>query len=258
MTTEARTGGLVEGIAIVGMAGRFPGAETVGDLWANVRRGTESITVFSDEELLAAGVAPAFLRDPRYVKANAVLKGVELFDARFFGYTPREAQLMDPQHRLLLECGCHALENAGYDPERYPGAIGVFAGVGLNEYFYRNVLTNPHVGVGMAFDKDFATTRLSYKLNLKGPSIAVQTACSTSLVAVCQACQSLLTYQSDMALAGGVSIHLPIVKGYFYQEGHILSPDGHCRAFDANAEGTVIGNGLGLVVLKRLEEKVRS
>lgn len=250
-----------DGIAIIGMAGRFPGASTVDELWQNLQAGVESISFFSDEELLAAGVDPAALGDPHYVKAGGVLKDIEWFDAAFFGYTPIEAEIMDPQHRLFLECAWEALEHAGYDPARYKGAIGVYAGVGMPTYLLSNVLSHPelleslpHLQWIIGNDKDFVPTRVSYKLNLRGPSVTVQTACSSSLVAVHLAVQSLLSFECDMALAGGVSILVPQIAGYWYQEGGIYSPDGHCRAFDAQAKGTVGGRGVGIVVLKRLQE----
>lgn len=247
-----------EDIAIIGMSGRFPGARNIGKFWQNLRDGVESISFFSDQEL---GIDPAVLGDPNYVKARGVLDDIESFDASFFGFNPREADIMDPQQRLFLECAWEALENAGYDPEKYDGLIGVYAGANMNTYLLFNLYSNHEFieSVGdlqtiIGNDKDFLATRVSYELNLKGPSMAVQTACSTSLVAVCLACQGLLNYQCDMALAGGVSIGVPQKAGYFYQEGGIASPDGHCRAFDARARGTVSGNGLGIVVLKRLAD----
>ena len=248
-------------VAIIGMAGRFPGADDVEQFWRNVRDGVESITFFGDDELLAAGVEPDLLRKPNYVKANGLLAGADCFDANFFGLSPREAAATDPQHRVFLECAWSALEDAGYDAPRYPGRIGVFAGVGTNSYFYNNLIQSQTpsaisdmLQMGIGNDKDFVPTRVSYLLNLTGPSINVNTACSSGLVAVCLAVQSLLSYQADMVLAGAVSIHVPQESGYLYQEGMILSPDGHCRAFDAQAQGTVGGDGVGIVVLKRLDE----
>ena len=248
-------------IAIIGMAGRFPGARNTAEFWHNLRHGVESITRFSDAELAAAGVAPAVLSDPKYVKAWSVLADAEWFDAAFFGFSPREAELMDPQRRLFLECAWEALEDAGYDAELYHGAIGVYGGASMNTYLLHNLqadgdLLRSETGLQMIIsnDKDYLTTQVSYKLNLTGPSVAVQTSCSTSLVAVHLACQSLLGGECDMALAGGVCIRVPQTAGYVYQEGHILSADGHCRAFDASAQGTVWGSGVGLVVLKRLQE----
>jgi acyl transferase domain-containing protein/acyl carrier protein len=249
-------------IAIVGMSGRFPGARNITEFWQNLRDGVESITFFADEELSAAGVEAETLSDPGYIKAAGTLDGLELFDASFFGFNPREAEVLDPQQRIFLECAWESLENAGYDPETYRGLIGVYAGTSMSSYLF-NVYSNPElVGiigdfqVQLGNDKDNLPTSVSYKLNLKGPSIAIQTACSTSLVAVSVACQSLLSYQCDMALAGGVRIALPQPAGYFYQEGGIMSPDGHCRAFDAKAQGTVGGNGIGIVVLKRLTDAI--
>jgi acyl transferase domain-containing protein/acyl carrier protein len=247
-------------IAIIAMAGRFPGAASVEELWENLRQGRETISFFSDEELLAAGVEAAELRDPCYVKARPILEGVELFDAEFFGYSPREAELMDPQQRLFLECASEALELAGYATERYPGQVGVYAGASISSYMY-NIYSNPdlvdEVGtfpILIGNEKDAVATRVSYKLNLRGPSLAVQTFCSTSLVAVHLACQGLLGGDCDMALAGGVSVILPQKSGYLYQEGGIGSLDGHIRAFDAKASGIVFGNGMGIVVLKRLRD----
>ncbi|HZF11696.1 MAG TPA: amino acid adenylation domain-containing protein, partial [Thermoanaerobaculia bacterium] len=248
-----------DAIAIVGLAGRFPGAAGVEQLWANLCAGVDSIARLSDEELQAAGVDPALRHHPRYVPAAGTLAGVEFFDADFFGYSPREAEILDPQHRLFLECAWEALEDAGYDSGRTPGPVGVFAGLGFNSYL-RQLFTGldlEEVGDYQLFignDKDFLPTRVSYKLGLKGPSLAVQTACSSSLVAVRLACQNLLLGDCDMALAGGVSIALPQGAGYLFEEGGILSPDGSCRAFDAEARGTVRGSGVGIVVLKRLAD----
>jgi acyl transferase domain-containing protein/thioesterase domain-containing protein/aryl carrier-like protein len=254
----------IEGIAVVGMSGRFPGAKNIDKFWHNLKNGVESISFFSDEELLASGITAEELNDPNYVKANGVVENIDLFDAAFFGFSPKEAAITDPQHRLFLECAWEALESAGYNPENYPGLISVYAGAsGLSTYFLNNLYKNPSLKrtvsdyqMYIANDKDFLPTRVSYKLNLKGASINVQTACSTSLVAISMACQSLLNYQSDLALAGGVSIGLPQKTGYLYEEGMILSPDGHCRAFDAQSQGTVGGNGLGVVLLKRLEDAI--
>ncbi|HWS55476.1 MAG TPA: beta-ketoacyl synthase N-terminal-like domain-containing protein [Pyrinomonadaceae bacterium] len=257
--TAAR--GAVEEVAIVGMAGRFPGARSVAEFWGNVRDGVESVSFFTEEELAAAGVAAAALREPNYVRAAPVLDGVEMFDAAFFGFTPREAEVTDPQHRLFLECAWEAMEDAGYVSEQSAGRVGVFAGSGPTRYLL-NLLSRAGGGAAAADifqilignEKDHLTAKVSYKLNLTGPSINVQTACSSSLVAVALACQSLLAYQCDAALAGGVSISLPQVAGYLYQEGGIASPDGHCRAFDRRARGTVAGSGAGVVFLKRLSE----
>ncbi len=249
-------------IAVVGMAGRFPGARNTAEFWRNLREGVESVVAFTDEQLLVAGVDPKELADPNYVKSGAVLPDMEGFDAPFFGFSPREASVMDPQHRHFLECAWEALEDAGHVPARFEGSIGVFGGSGHNAYMPYNLLTNPKLMASMGFflvrhtgnDKDFLTTRVSYLLDLKGPSVNVQTACSTSLVAMHVGVQSLLARECDMALAGGVTIELPHRHGYLYREGEILSPDGHCRAFDAQSEGTVFGSGVGIVVLRRLAD----
>jgi len=250
-------------IAIIGMSCRYPGANSVAAFWENLRNGVESITPLTDAELLAAGADPAWLAQPNYVKVGAGVEQAEWFDAHFFGFTPREAKLLDPQHRLFLETAQEALEHAGYNPATYAGAIGVYAGSAISNY-----LINHRTGRApipdhtedfqrmIANDKDFVPTQVSYRLNLKGPSLNVQTACSTSLVAVHLACQSLLNGECHMALAGGVAIHFPQQQGYFYQEGMIRSPDGHCRAFDAQAQGTVVASGVGIVVLKRAEDAV--
>jgi len=250
-------------IAIVGMACRFPGADTVETFWRNLREGHESTTFFTDEELLAAGVDAAELALSGFVKAGQILPGVELFDADHFGITGDDAEILDPQHRHFLECSVAALQDAGYDPSTYADDIGVFAGAGMNTYVLANLASRYAGGssIGryrlmLANDKDFLATRVSYKLNLRGPSINVNTACSTSLVAVHQACLSLLSGECQMALAGAVHVRLPQDEGYVYQEGMIFSPDGHCRTFDADARGTVIGSGVGIVVLKPLSEAV--
>ena len=251
----------LEGVAIVGMAGRFPGARDLEEFWRNLRAGLESISFFSDEELAALGVRPELLAHPNYVKARGVLAGESLFDAGFFDFSPRQAELMDPQHRHFLECAWQALETAGYDSERFPGPIGVFGGVTSSTYLLHNLYTNLRLleSVGgyqtaLGTDRDYLTTLVSYKLNLRGPSFDVQTACSTSLVATALACQSLLAYQCDMALAGGVSVKVPQVSGYVYEQGGLDSSDGHCRTFSSAADGSVYGSGVGVVVLKRLED----
>jgi len=250
-------------IAIVGMSGRFPGAHNLETFWQNVRDGVESIAHFSDPELLAAGVPASALNDPRYVKAWGVLEDAALFDAAFFGFTPRDAEITDPQHRLFLECAWEALEAAGYGAGDYRGSVAVYAGASLNTYFLNNVpadgdLMRSDAGLSMIIgnDKDYLTTRVSYKLGLTGPSITLQTACSTSLVAVHLACQSLLAGECDMALAGGVTIRVPQTAGYWHREGDILSASGSCRPFDAGSDGTVWGSGVGVVVLKRLPDAV--
>ncbi|MDZ7967880.1 MAG: beta-ketoacyl synthase N-terminal-like domain-containing protein [Nostoc sp. DedSLP03] len=246
-------------IAIVGMSGRFPGAKNIDDFWHNLQNGVESISFFSNHDLVDLNLEEEVLNDQNYVKAASILEDIEYFDARFFGCSPREAEFMDPQHRLFMESAWSALENAGYDPETYEGLIGVYAGISTNTYFFNNIYTNVNlidVPNKYTFNKDFLTTNISYKLNLKGPSVGIQTYCSTSLVAVHLACKSLLDEECDIALAGGITIIVPQKSGYFYEEDGILSPDGHCRAFDAKAQGTIFGSGLGIVVLKRLTDAI--
>src|SRR5512143_465994 len=252
------------GIAIVALAGRFPGARSVEDLWSNLVEGKETISRFSDAELEPSSPHDMEARsDPAYVRARGIVHDPDLFDAAFFKMSPREAEVTDPQQRVFLETAWEALERAGYDPETFQGSIGVFAGMGNNTNFLANLYGRPDVlrRAGelpmLGNEKDYLATRVSYKLDLRGPSLNVVTACSTSLVAVCQAFQSLVTHQCDMALAGGVTISVPQRRGYLYQEGFITSPDGHCRAFDADAQGTVFSNGAGIVVLKRLEDARR-
>ena len=250
-------------LAIIGLAGRFPGAPDAPSLWRNLVAGREGITFFTAEELIAAGVDPDLVARPDYVKAKGILGGVDLFDAAFFGLNPREVELMDPQHRVFLECSWEALEDAGWDADRFPGRIGVYAGLSMNTYLLMNLLSHLELEASadtlqasLGNDKDPLTARVSYKLNLTGPSITIQSASSTSLVAVHSACQALLNRDCDMAIAGGVSIHLPERSGYLYQEGGTVSRDGHCRAFDAASTGFVSGHGCGVVVLKRLAEAV--
>ena len=247
-------------IAIIGMSGRFPGASNIEQFWHNLRDGIESIRFFSNEELEAAGVDPDLLKKPNYVKARPILDDIEHFDAAFFGYSPREAALTDPQHRLFLECCWEALEQAAYDPYTYDGLIGVFGGTNISTYLL-SLASDPETlqsvddyQLVISNDKDSLTTSVSYKFNLKGPSFAVQTFCSTSLVAVHLASQSLLHGECDLALAGGVSVRVPSQAGHLYQEGGMESPDGHCRTFDAQARGSLFGDGVGVVVLKRLSE----
>ncbi len=247
-------------IAVIGMTGRWPGAKNIQEFWQNLRNGVETISFFCADELQKSGIDPAIISDPNYVKAAPMLDNVDLFDASFFGYSPREAEMMDPQIRIFLESAWEALENAGYNPNTYEGSIGVYASQFVSTYLFKNV--NPELGKSIispdylqslfANDRDYLPTRISYKLNLRGPSINVQTACSSSLVAVHLARQSLLMGECDIALAGGVSIYLLKKEGYIYQEEMILSPDGHCRAFDAKARGTIFGDGVGIVVLKPL------
>ncbi|HSK64677.1 MAG TPA: polyketide synthase, partial [Pyrinomonadaceae bacterium] len=251
-------------IAVIGLACRFPGAQNSDQFWANLRDGVESISRFTDEELLASGIAPEVLGLPNYVKAGGVLPDIELFDAGFFGISRREAEMTDPQQRIFLEVAWEGLENAGYDPQTYNGSIGVFAGSSISTYLLFNLLPDVSiVGSGEHFptlignDKDYLATHVSYKLNLHGPSMSIQTACSTSLVAIHTACQSLLNGECDIAIAGGVAVSVPQQTGYVYQEGAYFSPDGSCRSFSADARGTVFGSGAGVVVLKRLEDALR-
>ncbi|WP_420238504.1 type I polyketide synthase [Telmatobacter bradus] len=249
-------------IAIVGMSGRFPGARDLDAFWRNLRDGREAIRDLSDEELLASGVSREELAHPDYVRRAAILDDVPLFDAAFFGMSPRDAAIMDPQHRHFLECCWQAFEDAGHVPQNFAGSIGVFAGSGMNTYLIHNLLANRKLRESAGLfqlkqtgnDKDVLTTRASYQFDLRGPSINVQTACSTSLVAAHLACQSLLNYECDMALAGGVTIEIPHGQGYIYREGEILSRDGRCRSFDASSSGTVFASGVGVVVLRRLED----
>ncbi len=259
---------VLDGIAVIGMAGRFPGARNIAQFWENLKNGVESISRFRDEEI-EDHARPAVRQSPDYVRARSVLEDAEMFDPAFFGIYPKEAELMDPQQRVFLECCWQAFEDAGYDPLTYEGAAGVYAGCSTNTYFLEHLcatrdFVREYAGayqVGnyqtmLGNNVDFLSTRVSYKLNLKGPSFTLQAGCATSLVAICQACQSLLGYQSDMALAGGVSITYPQKRGYLYQPDGIVSPDGHCRTFDEKAQGTVFGSGAGVVLLKRLEEAV--
>ncbi len=249
------------GIALIGMSGRFPGARDIEAFWRNIAGGVKSIRFFSDEELLAMGLDPELLAQPNCVKAGSLLEEIDQFDAGFFGYTPREAELMDPQHRFFLECAWEALEGAGYSTEKTQQMIGIFAGSGFCSYLVRNLFADPTLmanvnmlQVSIGNERDALTSSVAYKLDLKGPCVVVQTFCSTSLVAIHMACQSLLNYECDMALAGGVAIEIPPAGAYLYTEGGIVSPDGECRTFDAKAQGSVMGNGAGVVVLKRLRD----
>ncbi len=250
-----------EGIAITGMAGRFPGAPDVAAFWDLLLKGEEGITRFTEQEMLEAGVSPETLANPDYVRASGAIRGADRFDAAFFGFSPREAALTDPQQRLFLEIAWHALEDAGCDPGRFDGLIGVFGGAGMNSYFIKNLLVHPELtgepislANAITNDKDFLATRVAYKLDLHGPALSVQTACSTSLVATHLAVQSLLAGECDLAIAGGVLVTVPQTAGYLYEPGGIKSPDGHCRAFDAGSQGTVGGSGAAIVALRRLED----
>ncbi|HEX5107391.1 MAG TPA: type I polyketide synthase, partial [Vicinamibacterales bacterium] len=259
------TNPLDDGIAIVGMAGRFPGAGNVDELWTNLVASRESVSFFTDDEIAGAGLDPAALRQRgQYVAARGILTDADCFDAAFFGINPTEATVIDPQQRLFLETCWAGLEHAGYAPNQIEDVVGVFAGASFNTYYLHALHPRPSlrelIGSDLVMfgnEKDYLTTRVAYKLGLKGPALNVSTACSTSLVAICQACQSLLLHQCDVALAGGASVTVPQTRGYYHDEGNIGSADGHTRTFDARATGTVFGNGVGVVVLKRLEDAVR-
>jgi len=253
----------LNGVAIIGMAGRFPEAKNIEEYWQNLENGKDGITFYTDQDLIDAGVEQEILKNPDYIKAKAGVTDIDLFDASFFGINPREAEVTDPQHRMLLECAWEALEHAGYDSSKYNGPIGIFAGKSMDYYLLLNVyprirkeISAGSLQAAIGNDKDSLTTTISYRLNLTGPAISVQTSSSTSLVSVCVASQSLLTYQCDIALAGGITAGPPVKSGYLYQEGNIWAPDGHCRAYDAKANGFVPGSGMGLVVLKRLEDAI--
>jgi len=248
-----------EPIAVIGLGGRFPGAADVPAFWKNLVDGVESITYFGAD--LDPDVPAALAEDPAYVRARGVLTGADELDAAFFGINPKEAALMDPQQRLLLEVAWETLEHGGYAPSRYDGTIGVFAGKYNDTYHSQNVATRPElveeVGSFLAMlgsEKDYVATWIAYRLGLSGPAVSLHTACSTSLVATVQAMQSLRHGQCDMALAGGASLTVPIRSGYLYQEGAMLSPDGHTRTFDAAASGTVFSDGVSMVLLKRLSD----
>ncbi|WP_052229908.1 type I polyketide synthase [Streptomyces sp. CT34] len=258
LTTDPADGG----IAVVGMAGRFPGAGDIDAYWRNLRDGIESITRLEEDELLAEGIERAEFERPEYVRAAPLLDGVDLFDARFFGFSPREAALLDPQQRLFLECAWHALEHAGIDPATVRSG-GVFAGANMPAYLMSNLLGGRRIVLDPSVfelqihnDKDYLATRTAHQLGFTGPALSVQTACSTSLVAVHEAAQSLRTGVCDLALAGGVCVRVPHRVGYRYERGLIYSPDGRCRPFDAEARGTVFGSGAGVVALKRLADAV--
>nr|UYH37522.1 type I polyketide synthase [Myxococcaceae bacterium MCy9487] len=247
------------GVAIIGMACRFPGARTPEAFWDNLSQGVESISRFTHEQLREAGESPELLKHSRYVPAAPILEDIDQFDAGFFRFSPAEARVLDPQQRFFMEVSWEALEHAGYVPESFPGTIGVYAGSSTSQYSSlirpgSAEAANPFALFGN--DKDYLTTQLSYRLDLRGPSLGVQTACSTSLVAVHLACQSLLSGECDMALAGAVSMSVPQLRGYLHEEGSSLSPEGRCRAFDARANGTPFGSGLGVVILKRLSEAI--
>lgn len=252
---------LVEPIAIVGMSGRFPGARTIEEFWQNLVAGVDSIRLYTREEQLALGVPPEVVDHPDFVRAAAPVDDHDMFDASFFGLNRREAEIRDPQHRLFLECAYEALESAGYDPYRHAGDIGVYAGVGVNDYRIENIQSNRELiarsgslAVSVNTNPDYLATLASYKLNLRGPSLTVHTACSTALVVIHLACEALRNGECDVALAGASSMELPHHRGYTYRDGGVMSRDGHCRAFDASASGTIWGSGAGVVVLKRLSD----
>jgi len=252
-----------DGIAIVGMAGRFPKSPNLQRFWENLCQGFEGVSVFSNEELEQAGIGSDLLRHPDYVKAKGFLDNADLFDAGFFGFSPREAELTDPQMRLFLECAWEVLESAGWDPDKFSGLIGVYAGMSFSSYMWQFAGDDAELDSVSAFrtvmggaEKDHLATTVSYRLNLRGPSFNIQTACSTSLAAVHVAARAVMTYECDMALAGGVSVSAPLRCGYLYEPGGIASADGHCRSFDANGSGSVAGDGVGIVLLKRLEDAI--
>jgi non-ribosomal peptide synthase protein (TIGR01720 family) len=258
------------GIAIIGMSGRFPGARNLSEFWQNLREGRESISTLDEATLLAEGVEPSALADPTYVRASPILEGIDLFDAPLFDISPAEARLLDPQHRLFLECSWEALEHGGYRSAAGELSIGVFGSSTTSSYMLNNLMHLPAIrrarnGLNMqtlqvfvANDKDYLATRVAFKLDLRGPSYTVQSACSSSLVAFQVACQALLARECDLALAGGASIKVPQRIGYYHEPGSIVSSDGHCRAFDAKGDGTVFGSGVGVVLLRRLEDALAS
>ncbi|BBZ60396.1 type I polyketide synthase [Mycolicibacterium monacense] len=252
-------------VAVIGMAARLPGANSVSAFWDNLRRGEESIVTLSEEELLAAGISEQTLANPFYIRRAPIVDGIDEFDNDFFGFPPQMARMMDPQHRLFLQTAWHAMEDAGCDPAGFDGSIGVYATSGSSIYLLHNLLThhdpNTILGQGATFDlvnmsllndKDYLATRVSHQFNLRGPSVTVQTACSSSMVAIHTACQSLLNGESDIVLAGGVSLRVPHHVGYFHEPGSMVSGVGHCRPFDSRADGTVFGSGVAVVVLKPL------
>ncbi len=250
-------------IAIIGMAGRFPGANNTDEFWENLYKGVESVKFFKHDDLVKMGIDEHLLDNPKYVAADAILDGMDMFDAEFFDYSAREAEIMDPQHRLFLESAWEVLESAGYNSDLYDGRIAVYASANLSGYMVRNLYSNPGLveslgsfKIMIANGQDFLATKVSYKMNLMGPSVNVNTLCSSSMVAVHYACQSLNNFECDIAMAGGVSFQVSRNEAFFYQEGGIGSADGHCRAFDSKANGTVSGSGLGVVALKRLEDAI--
>lgn len=256
-------------IAVVGMAARLPGANTLSAFWDNLRRGEESIVTLGEDDLLAEGIPEKTLSNHAYVRRAALMDGIDEFDADFFGFTPQAARSTDPQHRLFLQTAFHAIEDAGYDPAEIEGTVGVYATSTTSGYLLHNIMSNrdPNVvmGQGITFDmvelsmqndKDYLATKVAYALNLRGPALSVQTACSSALVAVHLACQSILNGECELALAGGASLRIPHHVGYWYAPGSMVSPTGHCRPFDARSDGTIFGSGVGVVVLKALQDAV--
>ena len=256
-------------IAVVGMAARLPGANTLSAFWDNLRRGEESIVTLAEDDLLAEGIPEKALANHAYVRRAALMDGIDEFDADFFGFTPQVARSTDPQHRLFLQTAFHAIEDAGYDPAEIEGSVGVYATSTTSGYLLHNIMSNydPNVvmGQGITFDmvnlsmqndKDYLATKVAYALNLRGPALSVQTACSSALVAVHLACQSILNGECELALAGGASLRIPHHVGYWYAPGSMVSPTGHCRPFDARSDGTIFGSGVGVVVLKSLQDAV--
>ncbi|MBV8294991.1 MAG: type I polyketide synthase, partial [Mycobacterium sp.] len=256
-------------IAVVGMAARLPGANTLSEFWDNLRRGEESIVTLAEDDLLAEGIPEKALANHAYVRRAALLDGIDEFDADFFGFTPQVARSTDPQHRLFLQTAWHAIEDAGYDPANIEGSVGVYATSTTSGYLLHNIMSNhdPNVimGQGITFDmvnlslqndKDYLATKVAHAFNLRGPALSVQTACSSALVAVHLACQSILNGECEMALAGGASLRIPHHVGYWYAPGSMVSPTGHCRPFDVRSDGTIFGSGVGVVVLKALQDAV--
>ncbi|MGB6209877.1 type I polyketide synthase [Mycobacterium sp.] len=256
-------------IAVVGMAARFPGANTLSAFWDNLRRGEESIVTLAEDDLLAEGIPEKALANHAYVRRAALLDGIDEFDADFFGFTPHVARSTDPQHRLFLQTAFHAVEDAGYDPAEIEGSVGVYATSTTSGYLLHNIMSNhdPNVvmGQGITFDmvnlslqndKDYLATKVAHAFNLRGPALSVQTACSSALVALHLACQSILNGECEMALAGGASLRIPHHVGYWYAPGSMVSPTGHCRPFDVRSDGTIFGSGVGVVVLKALQDAV--
>ncbi|KWX85231.1 hypothetical protein AMQ83_26025, partial [Paenibacillus riograndensis] len=244
-------------IAVIGLDCKFPQAADAGQFWNNLKHGVEGIQFFSDEEMIQSGIDPALCNDPNYVKSRGILEDIEYFDASFFDYTPFEATVLDPQVRIFHECVMNALDNAGYNPDTYKGQIGLYAGSTENaNWQLRQLLADEHPTFNMSF-REYLCTSVSYKLRLRGPSVTVLSACSTSLVAVHLASQALLNGECNIALAGGVHLSLPSKKGYYYVEDLIYSADGHCRTFDAASQGTLISECAGGVVLKTLQDSLQ-